>query len=73
MEMEARNTLGRFGVWASFVVTGILTLALVGPAAGQGPTDSQATNESPLDVPLRLISRARASYEQGGTITPACS
>jgi len=65
MEIAANTTRGRFGLWASFVATGVLTLALVGAAAGgQEPPTPQQSGESPLDTPLRLISQARASYDQ---------
>ena len=64
MEIEQSNAVGRYGLWASFVATGILALVLVGPAAGQDPAAFQASGESPLDVPLRIIARAQASYQE---------
>ena len=65
MQITLNRTPNRYWHWASFLVTGILALALVGAAAGgQEPPALQSSGESPLDVPLRLISQARASYER---------
>jgi hypothetical protein len=65
MEFALFNTTRRYGLWASFLITGILALALAGAASGgQPPANLQNAEESPLDIPLRIIGQARASYER---------
>ncbi|HEV8059594.1 MAG TPA: DUF1571 domain-containing protein [Gemmataceae bacterium] len=64
MENAQNRTRSRYGLWASFLASGVLTLSMVGAAAGhQDPGALQSSGESPLDLPLRLISQARASYD----------
>jgi len=65
MEIALNRLFPRLSIWASFLATGIVALALVAAASGQqdGPVP-QGSSESPLDLPLRIISQARASYDR---------
>jgi hypothetical protein len=64
MELAQTSHNARYSLWASFLASGIVALALVGAAAGQQPApNGDASSESPMDAPLRLIGQARASYE----------
>ncbi|CAN5409708.1 hypothetical protein BH10PLA2_BH10PLA2_37900 [soil metagenome] len=63
MELAHNGSQIRYSPWASFLATGIVMLALAGAAAGQTtPSNNEACSESPLDIPLRLISQAQSSY-----------
>jgi hypothetical protein len=66
MELAQNSSQIRYSLWASFLTTGVVALALAGAAAGQSsPSNTQGCSESqsPLDIPLRLIAQAQSSYE----------
>ena len=64
MELAQTSHNGRYSLWASFLASGIVALALVGAAAGQQPGSyGESSAESPLDAPIRLVNQARATYD----------
>lgn len=65
MELTLNLSLRRYALWALFLATGILMLSLAGVASGgQAPSAPQEQTESPMDLPLRLIGQAQATYER---------